>query len=501
MAGFARAEVLRRDGDAVWTLCAKHGSHPESDGVGDSFTLEPGHIARRAVDSGIHRWAVDQLAIPIISDGKAWGAVVLTRRGGISLAASSAERADAIVELGALIIAYKESRARLRVAASTDPLTGLPHKDRFFEQFEREMARAMRTGAGLSVVKLEIDNFGRVLEEYGREVADRMLADVGRVLDSEVRRDEMISRVGDHVFAWLIAGADRVTSTIAAQRALSAISEAEELRPFDLSLSAGIADIAYANDAPGMARRAHEALNWAKVMGRGMIAHYSPEGPVSSGGSGLAEARREFGTAKSRAPVAALLRTLEAVDRVAARHSERVGELAAQIAAEMGWSETLIGAIRDAGCLHDIGMLCIPNSILGKPGRLTKEEFDRVKEHTVLGAELAAKIVMPAQAAWIRGHHERWDGLGYPDGLEGEEIPEGAAILAMADAWDTMTTARTYAPLREPEEAMEEIRKELGFQFAPYAVEGLERVVKRGAVRGLLGDGLPELSTLGLPSG
>ncbi len=479
-AGFATAQVLRKDTAEVWTLCAQHGHGLGREGVGDSSNLQPGHIARRAIDAGFQQWAADQLALPVIVDGNAWGVVVLARRSGIGLAASSTERAEAIVELAALIIAYKESQARLGVAGNTDPLTGLPHRNRFLEQLGREMARAMRTGIGLSIVTLEIDRIRLVFEEQGAQVADRLFVDVGHLLDSQVRRDEMIARVDDETFGWILAGADQANATIAAQRAMSAVEDSEQLHSFDVSLSVGIADIAYANDPGGMVRRAREALNWAKVMGRGMIAHYSPEGPISSTGSGIIDARRKLGNTKSRASVAALLRTLEAVDEAAGRHSERVGELAAQIALEMGWSETLIGAIRDAGCLHDVGMLCIPDAILTKPAKLTDEEFDRVKEHTALGAEMTAKIAMPAQAAWVRGHHERWDGLGYPDGLEGDEIPEGAAILALADAWDSMTTARTYAALRSKDEALEEVRKEIGFQFSPATVAALERVLARG---------------------
>ncbi|MDH3725104.1 MAG: diguanylate cyclase, partial [Thermoleophilia bacterium] len=421
-----------------------------------------------------------------------WGSVVLTRRSGIGAAPSSVERAEIIAEVGSLIIGYKESQARLTVAGATDSLTGLPHRQYFLEQLDREMGRAMRTGTGLAVAALEIDRFRLVFEEQGALAADRLLADVGRLLDGLVRRGEMMARVDDETFGWILVGTDQDTSTVAAQRAVAAVAADDRLTAHEVSLSIGISDVAYASDAEVMVRCAREALNWAKVMGRGTIAHYSPEGPVNSSGSPAADARRRLGSAKSRAPVAALLRTLEAVDPAAGRHSERVGELAAEIAMEMGWSETLIGAIRDAGCLHDVGMLCIPDTILDKPGKLSEAEFDRVKQHTVLGAEMAGKIVMPAQAAWVRGHHERWDGRGYPDGLAGNQIPEGAAILALADAWDSMTSARTYAALRSEHDAMEEIRKESGLQFSPGAVDALERVIYRGEVTTLADDGLPD---------
>jgi HD-GYP domain-containing protein (c-di-GMP phosphodiesterase class II) len=176
-----------------------------------------------------------------------------------------------------------------------------------------------------------------------------------------------------------------------------------------------------------------------------------------------------------------LARAIDAADPATSHHSERVGELAGDLAAELDWSPTLIAALDEAGRLHDVGKICIPEAILSKPGRLTPEEFEHVKAHTVFGAQLVANVLMPAQTAWIRGHHERWNGRGYPDGLAGEQIPQGALILSIADAWDTMTTASSYAPVRSAGEALIEMRAGSGSQFWPEGIAALERVLEARA--------------------
>ncbi len=160
-----------------------------------------------------------------------------------------------------------------------------------------------------------------------------------------------------------------------------------------------------------------------------------------------------------------------------AGHSERVAGMAAELARELGWSRRSVERMREAGGIHDIGKVCVPESILLTPGTLTPDEYEIVKTHAVLGGEIASTILTRRQVAWIRHHHERWDGRGYPDRLAAEEIPEGAAILAVADAWDAMTSRSwSRAPLTWAQ-ALEECDRESGRQFAPWAVAALRSVV------------------------
>src|SRR5690606_2470678 len=126
---------------------------------------------------------------------------------------------------------------------------------------------------------------------------------------------------------------------------------------------------------------------------------------------------------------------VDAKDRSTRQHSERVAEIAKVLASALGWSIDDASALRDAGLVHDVGKIAVPDAILFKPDRLTADEFQRVKAHAALGAEIVADVLSTDQVAWVRGHHERWDGDGYPDRLSGERVPEGARILTLADAW------------------------------------------------------------------
>jgi HD-GYP domain-containing protein (c-di-GMP phosphodiesterase class II) len=170
-------------------------------------------------------------------------------------------------------------------------------------------------------------------------------------------------------------------------------------------------------------------------------------------------------------------RSLDARDPATVGHSERVAEMATDIAGELGWSPQSVDDLREAGHLHDVGKVCVPETILTTPGRLTPAEYEIVKVHSAVGSQMAAAVLARHQVSWIRHHHERWDGRGYPDRLAAEEVPEGAAVLALADSWDAMTHRTWGGRSLTGAEALEECRRESGHQFAPWVVAALERVV------------------------
>ena len=160
-----------------------------------------------------------------------------------------------------------------------------------------------------------------------------------------------------------------------------------------------------------------------------------------------------------------------------ADHTERVAELAAQLARGLGLSDRTVWLIRHAAPLHDLGKIAVPDSILLKPGRLTDEEFEVVKTHAVLGARVLAGAdaeVLQTAERIARHHHERWDGTGYPDALAGEDIPIEARLVHVADVFDVLVHERPYKDSWTVEAAVEEIRRGAGTQFAPAAVEAFE---------------------------
>ncbi len=172
------------------------------------------------------------------------------------------------------------------------------------------------------------------------------------------------------------------------------------------------------------------------------------------------------------ATLRALVRTLEAKDPYTKMHSERVTELSLRIAKEMGCSSDELESLRFAGHLHDIGKIGIRDQILMKPGRLTREEYEIIKKHPVIGADIVSHLgLLPDEKAIIRHHHERWDGKGYPDGLQGSETPRLSRILAVADTYDAITSHRPYRKALPHSYAYDQIVENSGTQFDPEAVK------------------------------
>jgi putative nucleotidyltransferase with HDIG domain len=240
-----------------------------------------------------------------------------------------------------------------------------------------------------------------------------------------------------------------------------------------ISLSAGVCDLATANGSPdGLVQMADSALYWAKSHGRDQTFQFSPETIEALTAD---ERAHRIQRDQSMAALRALARAVDQKDPGTLAHSERVADLACELATRLRWSPADALRLRDAALLHDIGKVGIPDAILLKRGGLTPEEFEQIKRHTTLGSEIVVESLDAEQREWIRQHHERWDGRGYPDGAAGLAISEGARIIAVADAWDVMTAARSsYAATRQPEEAMNELIACSAGQFWPDAVTAMD---------------------------
>ncbi|AZR74411.1 hypothetical protein BBF96_14055 [Anoxybacter fermentans] len=174
--------------------------------------------------------------------------------------------------------------------------------------------------------------------------------------------------------------------------------------------------------------------------------------------------------------IEALTGAIDAKDMYTAGHSQRVAEISTTIAYELGLTQREIDIIHYGALLHDIGKIGIPESILNKKGRLTDEEFDIIKRHPVIGTNILRSIDFLEDAlSIVRAHHERYDGKGYPDQLKGEDIPFMARIVCVADAWDAMTSDRSYRKALPLEVVIEELEKNAGTQFDPIIVRTLQR--------------------------
>ncbi len=185
--------------------------------------------------------------------------------------------------------------------------------------------------------------------------------------------------------------------------------------------------------------------------------------------------------------IQSLVSALDAKDAYTCGHSNRVSELTVELASRLGYDEEGISRVRMGGILHDIGKIGIDDAVLRKPGRLTDEEFDQIKQHPVLGYEILKGIrqfrkILPS----VRHHHESWDGSGYPDGLAGDEIPRDAQIMAVADAFDAMTSDRPYRPGMPLEKVISIFEGGSGSQWAADVVDvllGMPEVMERYAKR------------------
>jgi diguanylate cyclase (GGDEF)-like protein/putative nucleotidyltransferase with HDIG domain len=173
--------------------------------------------------------------------------------------------------------------------------------------------------------------------------------------------------------------------------------------------------------------------------------------------------------------IEALALAIEAKDHTTHTHLQRVRTYAVEIAKELNLDEEQIEALRAAALLHDIGKLAVPEQIINKPGKLTPEEFEKMKVHPLVGAEILERVAFPYPVAPIvRSHHERWDGTGYPEGLAGEGIPIGARILAAVDCLDALASHRQYRPALPLIEAMAKVKEKSGTWFDPHVVEILQ---------------------------
>jgi HD-GYP domain-containing protein (c-di-GMP phosphodiesterase class II) len=193
--------------------------------------------------------------------------------------------------------------------------------------------------------------------------------------------------------------------------------------------------------------------------------------------------------------IRAIAATIDAKDGYTHRHSERVAGLARRIAHEIGLTADEQHTAQLAALLHDVGKIAVPDSILNKPGRLTPEEFEEMKQHPLHGARILANIQSPSVTAVLPGvqyHHERWDGAGYPEGLRGEGIPLLARLLGVADFFDALTSARSYREAMSIDEAMDLVRQGSGTHFDPQIADALGRLHASGELGALDG---PELLT------
>lgn len=379
-----------------------------------------------------------------------------------------------------VIEALTEATDRLRRLADTDPLTQLSNQRLLHDRLQETAFEALSTGRPLSAIMIDLDHFKAVNDTYGHPVGDAVLVETARRLEEAARSTDLVARIGGEEFLMLLpdttadaalAVAERIRTTIAATDFPGGVGR--------LSASLGVSTLHDDVDADGLLQEADAALYWAKTHGRNAVFPFEPTQMTELSPSSRA---RQMARADGLTALRALARAVDAKDPATQLHSIRVADMAVMLATALGWTPEQSSRLREAGVVHDVGKIGIPDAILLKPSALTTDERELMQDHARLGARIVSEVLDADQVEWVAHHHERWDGGGYPAGLREDAIPIGARILTVADCWDAMTSTRDYNDPLTAREALEECRRCSGTHFWPDAIQALERLDAVGAL-------------------
>lgn len=408
--------------------------------------------------------------------------------------------------------------------AITDGLTGVKTHRYLMEALSSEWKRATRASRPFSLLLIDLDRFKFVNDFYGHLEGDLVLQRVGQILEQNCRRSDVVARYGGDEFVILMPETGAAQAMQIADKLRPAISDDPLLREKTITASFGLASFPIHGSTPqeliqvadaSMYLSKHEGGNTistadhcsmaaSKKWKRDVLEAYlgvtlkrlfstGPEAfneirerlnhfAVSLGSAdpkpegsakGLSEPPLRFGEIPPALidTVTSLALAIDSKDHYTQGHSQKVAAYAALIADALGMKDEEIGEVRLGALLHDIGKVGIPEEILGKRGPLNPDEWEKMKEHVLYGDRMLEPLQTISHIReMVCHHHEMFDGSGYPHGLAGDHIPMGSRIIAIADAYDTITSDRIYKKARTPAAAFEELERCAGSQFDPELV-------------------------------
>jgi diguanylate cyclase (GGDEF)-like protein len=351
--------------------------------------------------------------------------------------------------------------------ALTDPLTGLGNHRSFHERLQRELVNAEHEGSSLALCLVDFDDLKSVNDQYGHPVGDLVLGQVA----SRLRQGGESFRLGGDEFAVLLPRQDERQATAVARSIVERVAALDIEGVGPVTVSAGVAT--YPMQGSGrdeLIRLADSALYRAKKDGKNRVRAYTVESILPADLEGLVatpDRAAQYRAAES------LAKAVDERDAYTGSHSQRVGEYSARIARRLGADDPAVELTRLAGNLHDLGKLAIPEELLRKPEELSEAERLILERHPQIGYRMLESLGVQPVAEWVLHHHERWDGAGYPARLAGDQIPLGARIIFVADAYDAMTSDRAYSQAMSQREALAELERCAGTQFDPAVVRAL----------------------------
>jgi diguanylate cyclase (GGDEF)-like protein/putative nucleotidyltransferase with HDIG domain len=413
--------------------------------------------------------------------------------------------------------------------AITDGLTGVKTHRFFMEALSAEWKRSTRAGRAFALVLMDLDRFKFVNDFYGHLEGDLVLQRVGHILETNCRRSDVVARYGGDEFVILMPETNMEHARQLANKLRGWVSADPLLREKNISASFGIACYPLHGSSPQeLIQVADASMYLSKHQGGNAVStadHFDPNeakkwkrdvleaylgvtlkrlfstGPeafeeiyqrLTQFTESLAAAEGTSGkptAAASQGPqslpqavldtVTSLAYAIDAKDHYTQGHSQKVSAYAALIAEAMGMKDAEVEEIRLGGVLHDIGKVGIPENILNKNGPLNPDEWETMKSHVKFGAKILDPLTPLARIReMVLHHHEFFDGSGYPDALTADKIPLGARIIAIADAYDTITSDRTYKKARNSSDALAELERCANGQFDGAIVELFVRTMR-----------------------
>ena len=390
-----------------------------------------------------------------------------------------------------------QSNKKLNKLALKDPQTGLYNRRYLKETLEKELSLAKRHAQSLSVLMMDIDYFKSINDAYGHTVGDFVLKQFTQTLKKVIRKYDIIFRFGGEEFVIISPRADRATSLMLAKRLLRTInahSFGDKTHAIKLKLSISVAS--YPEDGLvirgiDLVHLADQILNKVKEYGGNKV--YSSEDVEKMEGNLPSEnetnvdmelLKKKVYRLSQRANqslIEAIFAVAKAVglkDRYSDTLTKRNIDYATEVAKMLKLPKTEIEHVRKAAILHDIGKVGISENILLKKSKLTASEFETIKKHPQLSADIIRPLYfLRGTIPLILYHHERWDGKGYPHGLKGKDIPIGARIIGIVDAYRSLASNRPYRKAYVKSNAMKILKRESGIKFDPQVAAAFLRIL------------------------
>ncbi len=383
---------------------------------------------------------------------------------------------------------------KLKSVSLIDEHTGLYNYRFLKDAIEVEYHKARRYAQNLTVIMLDIDYFKSINDVYGIVFGDLVLKQFAKQLKRMVRRYDILVRYSGEEFIVITSRLNRSAGIAMAQRLLETlnfINFGDKNHKVKLKISFSVASFPddRAKNGIDLVNSADRLLNKAKESGGNRvysaldISNSAKKGRKKAGIKTLTNTINKLNKQSKQGlseSIFAFAKTLELKDHYTGEHVENTVHFALGVANELNLPKEDVELIKEASMLHDLGKIGISESILLKKGKLNKKEFDEIKKHPQIGADIIRPIqFLHGLVPLIFYHHERWDGKGYPSGIKGEDIPLGARVIAIADVYQALTSDRPYHKAFSKSAAIDIIKKSSGTQFDPRIVNAFLAVVKR----------------------